>query len=79
MADFDAETKRLCDFLGAEWTEEMRDFARTARRRGVSTMSASQVSKPLYDGSRQWQRYEEQLRPILPILQPWVERFGYSG
>jgi tetratricopeptide (TPR) repeat protein len=79
VADFDAETRRLCDFLGAEWTEEMRDFARTARRRGVSTMSAAQVTKPLYDGSRQWQRYEEQLRPILPILQPWVERFGYAG
>ena len=78
VADFEAETRRLCDFLGVEWTEDMRDFARTARRRGVSTMSASQVSKPLYDGSRQWQRYEEQLRPILPFLQPWVDRFGYA-
>ena len=78
VANFDQETKRLCDFLGAEWTEAMRDFARTARRRGVSTMSASQVSKPLYDGSRQWQRYEEQLRPVLPVLEPWVERFGYA-
>lgn len=78
VANFDAETQHLCDFLGEEWTEEMRNFARTARRRGVSTMSAAQVSKPLYDGSRQWQRYEEQLRPILPILEPWVERFGYA-
>lgn len=79
VADFDRETKRLCDFLGAKWTEEIRDFPRTARRRGVSTMSASQVSKPLYDGSRQWQRYEEQLKPVLPILEPWVERFGYAA
>ena len=55
----------------------MRNFSRTARRRGVSTYSATQVGKPLYDGSRQWRRYEEQLRPILPILEPWVERFGY--
>ncbi len=77
VTDFDAETRGLCDFLGTAWTEDMRDFAQTARRRGVSTLSASQVSKPLYDGSRQWQRYEEQLRPILPILQPWVEQFGY--
>ncbi|HET9397383.1 MAG TPA: sulfotransferase, partial [Sphingomicrobium sp.] len=52
VADFDLETKRLCEFLGADWTEEMRNFARTARRRGVSTMSAAQVTKPLYDGSR---------------------------
>lgn len=79
VADFDNETRRLCDFLGIEWSAEMRDFARTARRRGVSTMSATQVSKPLYDGSKQWRRYEEQLRPILPILEPWVKRFGYSA
>jgi tetratricopeptide (TPR) repeat protein len=79
VADFDGETRRLADFLGVEWTEETRDFARTARRRGVSTMSATQVTKRLYDGSRQWQRYEEQLRPILPILEPWVERFGYRA
>ncbi len=78
VANFDEETQRLCDFLDAAWTEDMRDFARTARRRGVSTMSAAQVSKPLYDGSRQWRRYEEQLKPILPILEPWVERFGYT-
>lgn len=78
VADFEAETRTLCDFLGTEWTEEMRNFAETARRRGVSTMSATQVSKPLYDGSNQWRRYEEQLRPILPILEPWVKRFGYG-
>ena len=77
VGDFDGETRKLCDFLGAEWTEEMRQFGKTARRRGVSTVSATQVSKPLYDGSRQWRRYEEQLKPILTILQPWVERFGY--
>jgi len=40
-------------------------------------MSATQVSKPLYDGSKQWRRYEDQLKPILPILEPWVKRFGY--
>ena len=79
VAEFEMETRQLCDFLGIEWTEEMRDFARTARRRGVSTMSATQVSKPLYDGSKQWRRYEDQLRPVLPILAPWVERFGYGN
>ena len=77
VADFDTQTRKLCQFLGAAWTEEARDFSRTAKRRGVSTLSATQVTKSLYDGSRQWQRYEETLRPILPLLQPWVEKFGY--
>jgi hypothetical protein len=78
VAEFESETRRLCDFLGTEWTEDLRNFAETARQRGVSTMSATQVTKKLYDGSRQWRRYEEQLRPILPILDPWVQRFGYG-
>lgn len=79
VTDFDTETHALTDFLGTGWTEETRDFARTARRRGVSTMSAAQVNKPLYDGSQQWQRYEAQLKPILPLLEPWVERFSYRA
>nr|WP_283937940.1 sulfotransferase [Sphingomonas caseinilyticus] len=79
VADFETETRQLCDFLGVEWSEDMRDFAQTARRRGVSTMSATQVTKKLYDGSKQWRRYEERLRPILPILDPWVKSFGYSA
>jgi tetratricopeptide (TPR) repeat protein len=78
VANFDAETHQLCDFLEIDWSMELGEFAKTARRRGVSTLSASQVGKPLYDGSRQWQRYEAHLKPILPILQPWVERFGYA-
>ena len=78
VADFETQTRQLCEFLDAEWTEDMLNFADTARRRGVSTMSATQVTKKLYDGSKQWRRYEEQLRPILPILEPWVKRFGYG-
>ena len=78
VADFETETRQLCDFLDAEWTGDMLNFADTARRRGVSTMSATQVTKKLYDGSKQWRRYEEQLRPILPILEPWVKHFGYG-
>lgn len=77
VADFDGETRALCDFLGTAWNDDIHKFAQTARRRGVSTLSATQVSKTLYDGSRQWSRYEQQLQPVLPILKPWVERFGY--
>lgn len=75
--DFDTTTKALCDFLGLEWSPEMRRFNRTAQRRGVSTASAAQVRRGLYDGTRQWERYKAQMEPVLPILAPWVERFGF--
>ena len=78
VRDFDATTQSLCGFLGVEWSEEVRRFDRTAQRRGVSTASASQVRQGLYDGSGGWRRYEKQIETVLPILQPWIERFGYA-
>jgi hypothetical protein len=45
----------------------------------VATASAAQVRRALYDGTRQWERYKAQMEPVLPILQPWVEKFGFDG
>lgn len=78
VRDFDATTQALCRFLDVPWTEEVRQFDRTAQRRGVSTASATQVRQGLYDGSGGWKRYAKQMEPVLPILQPWIERFGYE-
>jgi Tfp pilus assembly protein PilF len=29
-------------------------------------------------GIGRWHDYEEQMAPVLPVLQPWIERFGYG-
>ncbi|KUR72244.1 hypothetical protein AQZ52_02880 [Novosphingobium fuchskuhlense] len=79
VQDFDATTQAICRFVGLEWTEALRRFDRTARTRGVSTASAKQVRRGLYDGTRQWEPYAEYLEPVLPILQPWIEKLGYAG
>ena len=78
VREFDATTRALCDFLGLPWSVELHNFNRTAAARGVSTASAAQVRKSLYDGTRQWERYAKQLEPVLPILAPWIERFGFD-
>ena len=77
VADFDGATQRLCDFLGLPWSEALRDFSNTARRRDVSTASVGQVRRGLYDGAGQWRRFAAEMAPVLPILQPWVKAFGY--
>lgn len=77
VRDFDTTTQGLCRFLDVPWTAEVRQFDRTARRRGVSTASATQVRQGLYDGSGGWKKYSKQMESVLPILQPWVDRFGY--
>lgn len=78
VRDFDTTTRALCDFIGVPWSSELRNFDKTARTRGVSTASAAQVSKPLYDGTRQWERYGAHIAPVVPILQPWIDRFGFD-
>jgi tetratricopeptide (TPR) repeat protein len=78
VQDFDAETQAMCAFAGLEWTDAVRGFDRTAAKRGVTTASVGQVTRGLYDGTRQWEAYAEYLEPILPILRPWIEKFGYD-
>lgn len=79
VQDFDAMTREICAFAGVEWTEDLKRFDRTARQRGVSTASARQVRRGLFDGTRQWEPYAEYLEPVLPILQPWIEELGYAA
>ena len=78
IEDFEGEARKVCDFIGIEWNEKMHDFAQRAQIRPIATPSALQVMKGLNsDGVGQWRNYREQLAPIMPILQPWVEKFGY--
>ena len=79
IGDFDAITQALCDFAGVAWSPELRRFDRVAKARGVTTASAMQVRRGLFDGRGQWRRYAAQLAPVLPTLEPWVERLGFAG
>jgi hypothetical protein len=79
VADFEGQTRAVCDFLGVDWREGLRDFADNAKDRQIRTPSAAQVREGLYaTGAGQWRRYEKHLEPILPILKPWIDRFGYD-
>ena len=79
VEDFEGTARAVCDFLGLEWDEAMLDFAAKARTRGISTPSAAQVARGLNrEGQGAWRRYREQIARVLPLLDPWVRRFGYE-
>ena len=78
VQDFDATTRAICTFAGLPWSEDLRRFDRTAQKRGVSTASARQVRRGLFDGTRQWEVYSTYLEPVMPILTPWIEKLGYA-
>lgn len=80
VSDFDTQVKGICDFLGVEWDEAMRSFNKYAPAVDLRSPSATQVRKPLYASAlAQWRRYENNLTPILPVLRPWAEKFGYPA
>jgi len=75
---FEAELRRICAFLGAEWSDAIRDFAQAASVKDVGTPSAPQIARGLYtQGIGQWRRYATQMESVLPVLAPWIARFSY--
>jgi hypothetical protein len=78
--DTEGQLRGLLDYLGLAWNESVLDHAGTARSRGViTTASYAQVTEGIYRrASGRWQRYRHQLEPVLPLLAPWAEKFGYE-
>jgi hypothetical protein len=78
--DFEGELVRIAAHLGLDVAPGMTDVAATARRRIVRTPSATQVRAGLNrQGIGRWRAYADQLAPVLPILQPWIDRYGYGA
>jgi hypothetical protein len=79
-ADLEAEMRPLLAFLGLPWRDEVLDNQASAARRGaVRTASYAQIGQPLYQRAvGRWRSYQKELAPVMPILQPWIERLGYG-
>ena len=80
VEDAEPEMRALAAFLGLEWTDAILDNRGTAKERGfINTPSYAQVAEPLYDRSiGRWEKYREQMEPVLPFLTPWARRMGYE-
>jgi tetratricopeptide (TPR) repeat protein len=81
VEDQDTELRPLFQFLGLEWHEDVLDHQATARGRShIKTASYAQVVQPIYKQSAgRWQNYRKHLEPVIPMLRPWIEKFGYEA
>ncbi len=79
--DFESEVRKLCAFLQLPWHEAMLAPGEHARAKGfISTPSYSQVIEPVNSRSvGRWRHYERHFSEVLPILKPWLGRWGYSA
>jgi cytochrome c-type biogenesis protein CcmH/NrfG len=79
VQDFQPEIMRLVNFLGLPWDDAVLNYQATARSRAVRTPSRQQVVQPPYATSiGKWRNYRNELAPALPLLEPWIEKFGYD-
>lgn len=79
--NLEAEMRSLLNFLDLPWDSSVLDNQSSAAKRvHISTASYSQVTEPIYSRSAgRWERYREYLAPVLPILEPWIARMGYTS
>ncbi|MGN6312514.1 MAG: sulfotransferase [Rhodanobacteraceae bacterium] len=80
VGDFDDAVARLGDFLEVEDASPFAGFAQHARaKRFIGTPSYARVTEPVNRAAvGRWKNYREQFEPALPLLQPWLDRFGYA-
>ena len=79
VADLKGNIVPLLEFLDLQWNDSLLDYRETALSRGrINTPSYNQVTEALHNrAAGRWENYREQLAPVLPLLEPWAERFGY--
>ena len=80
LADFAGNAQRIGDFIGVEDATPMLAFHEHARKKGyIATPSYAQVIEPANTrGVGRWLRYRAHMQPILPILKPIMEHWGYA-
>jgi hypothetical protein len=75
--DQEGSIRRVLDFIGEDF--DPRCLAFHENRRYARTASYAQVSERLYDRSRyRYRNYLRRLEPVIPLLQPTIERLGYE-
>jgi len=75
--DQEANVRKMLAFVGAPF--DRRCLAFHENRRYARTASYAQVTEKLYDRSRyRYRAYLKHLAPVIPILQPMIDRLGYT-
>ena len=79
--DFAGQIHGLLGFLRLPWHDSVLRPHETARAKGyISTPSYSQVIEPVSNKSvGRWRSFERHFEPVLPIIAPYLERWGYAG
>ncbi|MEM7228343.1 MAG: sulfotransferase [Planctomycetota bacterium] len=69
VTDFDAQARRIIEFIGLEWEDGVARFHEQSASRSISTPSADAVTSPVHARAiGQWQNYAEHFEAISEYL-----------
>jgi hypothetical protein len=79
VANLEQQARRVLDFLELPWNDQVLNYHRRAQTKHVHSPTYEAVTKPVYASSvGRWRHYEAQLAPVMDVLKPYVEAFGYA-
>ena len=80
VGNFADQVAQLGRFLDVSDAAPMAHFAKHAQGKPyISTPSYAQVVQPLNDRSvNRWRHYQTHFAPVLPLVRPYLERWGYK-
>lgn len=81
VTDFEREVRGIIEFLSLPWNDRVLQPAQHARDKGyISTPSYSQVVRPISTKAiDRWRHYTDMFGPVIPIIQPQLDRWHYAG
>ncbi len=80
VQNLEVEAKRMFDHLGLGWEPEVLEFHQRAKERVILTPSYVTVTEPVHTRAiGRWKNYREPFAALLPMLEPFLEAFGYEG
>jgi hypothetical protein len=81
VTDFPRQTRMIARFLEVAEDAPLREFDVHARNKGyIGTPSYTQVIQPVNRaGLNRWGRYRREFEPLLPVLGPMLQHWGYSN
>jgi tetratricopeptide (TPR) repeat protein len=79
VSNFDTHARRLIEFAGLEWSDEVTRFHEKAAKRPVFSASYLSVTKKINTRAvGRWANYEAHLAPLIDHVRPFLDAFGYE-
>lgn len=79
VTHFETSFRKVFKLLELDWHADIIRYHQNMAGRFISTPSFNAVAQPLYQSAiARWIPYAEYFQEILPILNPYIEKFGYA-